>query len=73
MGPDGRVLVVEAVVPDGSGPSPAKLFDIIMMLIPGGLERTEEQYRRLFEASGFELTSVTPTASLVSVVEGRPR
>lgn len=73
MAPNGRVLVVEAVVPKGNEPSASKLFDVVMLVIPGGLERTEGQYQRLFEASGFELTSITPTASVVSVVEGRPR
>jgi hypothetical protein len=43
-----------------------------MLVFPGGLERTEEEYRRLFEQADFQLTSVTPTGSLVSVVEGRP-
>jgi hypothetical protein len=70
--PDGgRVLLVEAVVPPGNEPSPAKIMDVAMMLSPGGMERTVDEYRALFAASGFELTSVTPTASMVSVVEGR--
>jgi hypothetical protein len=69
---DGRVLVVEAVVPHGNEPSPAKLMDMGMMLYPGGMERTVDEFSTLFEASGFEMTSVTPTASMVSVIEGRP-
>jgi hypothetical protein len=32
--PHGRVLVVETIVPEGNDPSPAKLFDIMMMLFP---------------------------------------
>ena len=69
---DGKLLLIETVVPTDSQPSPAKLFDIVMLMVPGGLERTEEQFRSLFQASGFELTSVTPTASPVCVIEGRP-
>ncbi len=68
----GRVLVVESVVPPGNDPSPAKDWDIIMLVYPGGMERTEEEYRELFAAAGFELAGVTPTASPVSVIEGRP-
>jgi hypothetical protein len=45
---------------------------MLMMLGPGGLERTEAQFRALLKTSGFELTSVTPTSSMVSVVEARP-
>ena len=69
---DGSVLVVEAVVPPGNGPSPAKVMDIAMLLYPGGMERTVEEFRTLLGAAGFELTSVTPTTSMVSVIEGRP-
>ena len=69
---NGRLLIVEAVVPSGNEPSLAKIFDMIMLVFPGGLERTEEEYRRLFEQADFQLTSVTPTASVVSVIEGRP-
>ncbi len=72
MPSNGRLLIVEAIVPGGNGPSLAKLFDMIMLVYPGGLERTEEEYRRLFEQAGFQLTSVTPTASVISVVEGKP-
>jgi hypothetical protein len=42
------------------------------MTFPGGMERTEAEFRALFEKAGFQLTSVTPTSSMVSVVEGRP-
>jgi hypothetical protein len=68
----GRLFVVEAVVPEGNDPSPAKEFDMAMLIYPGGMERTEAEYRALFSAAGFELVGVTPTASAVSVVEGRP-
>lgn len=69
---DGRLLVVEAVVPEGNDPSLAKEMDITMLLYPGGMERTESEYRQLFESAGFRLAGVTPTASMVSVIEGRP-
>lgn len=69
---DGRLILVECVVPTGNDPSPAKDFDMTMMVIPGGIERTEDEYKALFDQAGFQLTSVTPTASMVSVIEGRP-
>ncbi len=70
---DGRLLIVEAIVPTGNTPSIAKDFDITMMAFPGGLERTEEEYRSLLDQAGFHLTSVTPTASMVSVIESKPQ
>ena len=68
----GKLLVVECVVASGNARSSAKDFDMSMMVFPGGLERTEAEFRNLFRQSGFELASVTPTASMVSVIEGRP-
>ena len=70
--PHGRLLVVEAVVPAGNEPSPAKEFDMAMLIYPGGMERTENEYRALYRAAGFELVGITPTPSPVSVIEGRP-
>jgi hypothetical protein len=68
-----RLLVVERVVPEGNAASEAKLFDINMMVVPGGLERTTTEYRNILEASGFDLTRVIPTAAPVSILESVPR
>lgn len=70
--PHGKLLLVEAVVPTGNDRSIAKDQDIGMLLWPGGMERTEQEYKDLFAASGFELVGITPTPSPVSVIEGRP-
>jgi hypothetical protein len=43
-----------------------------MLVIPGGLERTESEYRELFAAGGFRLNRIVPTSTEVSVVEGVP-
>ena len=68
----GRLLVIETVVPEGNDPSPSKLFDMLMMIFPNGMERSEAQFRSLFAASGFRLAGITPTQSPVSVIEARP-
>ncbi|MBM4068586.1 MAG: methyltransferase [Planctomycetes bacterium] len=67
----GRLLVVESVVPPGNDPSFGKLLDLAMLVIPGGEERTAEEYRKLFHATGFELTRILPTTADVSVIEGK--
>jgi hypothetical protein len=69
---NGRLLIVEAVVPTGNESSLAKVFDMVMLVLPGGIERTEEEYKVLLEQAGFQLSSVTPTTSVVSIVEGKP-
>jgi O-methyltransferase len=68
-----RLLVIERVVPEGNEPSEAKLFDINMLVVLGGLERTAGEYQGLFEAAGFELTQIIRTEAPVSIVEGVPR
>jgi hypothetical protein len=71
-GKGGKLLVVEGVVPQGNEPSVTKFFDLAMMVLPGGMERTEKEYRQLFEAAGFRLARIVPTATWVSVLEGEP-
>ena len=71
--PNGRLLLVEMVLPEGDTPHPGKLLDMVMLTIPGGEERTASQYGTLLDQAGFRMTRVVPTASLVSVVEAVPR
>lgn len=69
MNAGGRVLVVESVIPSGNEPFFGKWLDL-MMLVVGGQERTEEQYRVLFSEAGLKLNRLVPTAHEVSVIEG---
>ena len=66
---EGRLLLVERVIPSGNAPSEAKLFDINMLVTVGGRERTETQYDSLLRSVGLQLTKVTPTKSHVSLIE----
>lgn len=43
----------------------------MLLLMPGGRERTEAEFAALFERAGFTLTRVVPTASPLSVIEAR--
>ncbi|MCA9040121.1 MAG: methyltransferase [Planctomycetaceae bacterium] len=69
----GKLLVVESVIPPGNEPFGGKFLDLVMLLIPGGKERTEEEYRTLFAQANFELTRVIPTDTEVSIVEAVKR
>lgn len=70
MARDGKILVIEALVPPGNEPSPVKFLDLQMLIMNGGRQRTEEEYRRLFAAAGLQLLRVIPTNSEFSIVEG---
>lgn len=72
MKPDGRLLIVEMVLPVGDTPHPGKVLDMVMLVLPGGQERTEAEYAPLLKKAGFRLTRVVPTQSAVSVVEAVP-
>ena len=68
----GKLLVIDAVIMPGNEPSMGKMLDIEMLLI-GGRERTDAEFRKLYEDCGFELTRIVATPSPVSVVEGRKK
>ena len=71
--PHGKVLVIEMVMLTNNHPSPAKTFDLLMLLAnPGGAIRTEEQFRDLFAAAGLRLTRVIPTTSPNRILESVP-
>ena len=54
-----------------NAPDLGKLIDLEMMMMPGGRERSESEFRALFASAGFELTRVVPTRSPLSVIEAR--
>jgi hypothetical protein len=68
----GRLLVVEILIAPGNEPDYGKYLDLNMLVLTKGRERTEEQYRTLFEAAGFTLSRVVQTGSELSIIEGRP-
>jgi hypothetical protein len=68
----GRLLVVEVIIPPNNDPHYGKYLDLNMLVLYTGRERTEAEYRKLLEATGFALAQVVATASEVSVIEGRP-
>ncbi|HZI49622.1 MAG TPA: methyltransferase, partial [Pyrinomonadaceae bacterium] len=67
---NGKLILVEAVVPPGDEMHFAKFIDLNMLVMTGGRERTEDEFRQLYEAAGFRLTRVVSTESPFSVIEG---
>ena len=65
----GKLLLVEQLLPAGGGFSPAKLLDLEMLVIGGGKERTEAEYRALLQAAGFDLARVLETRAGIAVME----
>jgi hypothetical protein len=60
--PDGgRLVLVEGVVAGDSEPDFLKLLDLHMLVMFGGKERTETEWRSLLAQSKFQLGQVLPT------------
>jgi len=66
----GKLILIEAVIPGTSEPHFGKFMDLNMLVMTGGRERTEAEFRQLYEASGFRLTRIVPSESPFSVIEG---
>jgi hypothetical protein len=70
LGPRGKLLIVDPVVPRDNLPHYGKLLDLQMLVLtPHGRERTKTEFARLLNGAGFRLTRVIATNSPVSVVE----
>ena len=69
MPENGKVLIIEAVVPEGNEPHFSKIIDLEMLMAPGGLERTPSEFEKLLNDSGFRMTRIIPTAGMMSIVE----
>jgi SAM-dependent methyltransferase len=70
---NGKLLLADLVVAPGNEPSFAKIHDInLMIAADSGKERTEEEFRKLFELAGLKLTRIIPTNTFGSIIEGTP-
>jgi hypothetical protein len=68
--PEGRLFILDNVLTPSSDPASA-LMDVLMMVLTGGRERTESEFRSLLREAGFSLENIIPTAG-ASILESRP-
>lgn len=69
---DGKLLVLDAVLAPPNEGARAKFADLNMLAVPGGQERTRDEFASLFTASGFRLTNVFDAGPRISLIEGEP-
>lgn len=72
MQPNARLIVVDCVVPENDVPDFSKTFDLNMMVMTGGKERTRAEFEQLLAAAGFKLLRVIQTDMPTCIVEAQP-
>jgi SAM-dependent methyltransferase len=77
MKPGARLLIAEGVYPpriDRSLESRgAAANDVNMLVVAGGRQRAEAEFRSLYAGAGFALTRIVETPARLSLIEGVPR
>jgi hypothetical protein len=68
----GKVLIVEAVLQPGRATSLSKFVDLNMLVMTGGRERTEPEFRALLASAGLKVTRIVPTRNEMSIIEAVP-
>lgn len=71
MGPGGRVLIVERLIPDDPAAAvPVLISDLNMLMVTGGRERTNAEYGELLAAAGLSQGQILPVGSPYGIIEG---
>jgi len=75
MPPQGKLLLVERLMPERVDPEDARarvnlLMDVnVMLMTPGGRERREAEHRRLIARAGLQVSQVLRTSSPMAIIE----
>ncbi|ULE35921.1 acetylserotonin O-methyltransferase [Mycobacterium sp. IDR2000157661] len=70
--PQGKLLMLEMVLPERTTPFVGYQLDLEMLVTVGGRERTRAEYSELLSRAGFRLDRVVETVTPVSIVEASP-
>lgn len=73
MPDDGRLLMVNALVPEGNEPHPSKTVDMVMLTVLNGKGRTQAEYEELMRKAGLapaRVLHVSPHAAIIEAAKG---
>jgi hypothetical protein len=68
----GKLLLIEAILPEDLNPGWIKMLDIFMLVLLTGKERTRREFENLLTSSGFRLDTVIEAGLRTSVLEASP-
>jgi SAM-dependent methyltransferase len=72
MKANGKLILVDCVVPETDEPHFSKFIDLNMLVMTGGKERTQKEFAQLLIDAGFKLVRVIHTDLPTSIVEAEP-
>ncbi len=72
MSKTSKLILLEFVVTEQQKTARQAMEDLFMLVVTGGRERTEEQFRKLLAEAGLQLTSHIPTEGRRSILEAIP-
>jgi O-methyltransferase domain len=71
-----KLLIIDTIMPEGNEPFIGKFTDVLMLaLTHKGRIRTESEFRRLLDSSGFEIANIIRShdpANFLSIIEAIP-
>lgn len=71
----GKVIIIDIVITDkdeGESARAKLYFDLLMMTVVGGRERTEKEWQQLFLDAGFSHYQIRPIFGLRSLIQVYP-
>jgi SAM-dependent methyltransferase len=68
MAPGARVLINDAMIPEGDVRHPAKFIDIFMLMYYSGRERTRAQFAQLLDVAGLRLAEARGSSGPTSLI-----
>jgi hypothetical protein len=72
MKANGKLILVDCVVPETDEPHFSKFIDLNMLVMTGGKERTEREFAQLLADAGLKLVRVIPTDQPFGIIEAEP-
>ncbi|CNI45479.1 methyltransferase [Yersinia vastinensis] len=74
MQPNGKVLIMDTIIPEGNRPHFGKTMDILMLAsFDGGRERTETELKALLAKADLKINRIIETGSYLSIIEAVAR
>jgi O-methyltransferase domain/Dimerisation domain len=72
ISPEGKLLVIEYVLPENNEQHLGHTIDLWLMLMLGAQDRTLAEYTALLAKGGFQVTRAVPTTAPISIIEAIP-